>query len=148
MPHKVQRKNHYAPRPGTAMREMNLTPFIDVLLVLLIMLILAMPVKFHVTEVPLPHGEPTPRLSIQSENTVHISADDALYWNGDALTADELRTQVAAASAQEDQPLLRFAPDPQASYNTSANVIALIKRQGAQKFAFIGNHQHKDFGKY
>lgn len=145
MPHKVQRKNHYAPRPGTAMREMNLTPFIDVLLVLLIMLILAMPVKFHVTEVPLPNGGPTP-FEVRDTNIVSIDAADQLFWNGNAVSPTQLRIQVAAANAREDKPTIRFAPDAQASYDSSVKTIALMKMEGTTGMAFVGNEQYREFG--
>lgn len=145
MPLTIQRKNHFASRKE-AMGQMNVTPFIDVLLVLLVMLILAIPIKPNITQVDLPSGEPvSPRLTILGENTVHIAADDRLFWNGEALSTDELRLQVATASGLAEQPVLRFAPDAQASYDRSARVIALINEEGADKFAFIGNHNHRDF---
>ena len=144
MPHKVQRKNHYAPRAGT-MREMNMTPLIDVLLVLLIMMILAMPVKFNVTEVDLPAGGET-LFDVKDTNVVSINAQDQLFWNGNAVSPTQLRTQVAAANARENKPTLRFAPDAQASYDSSAKTIALMKMEGTTSLAFVGNEQYRDFG--
>lgn len=138
------RKKHRKSRGS--MGEMNVTPFIDVLLVLLIMLILAMPIQTHVIEVDLPTVPPEPFLPINAENTVSISASDQLFWNGAAVTPDQLRTQVSAASALERQPLLRFEPAALASYDTSAQTITLIKEEGAESFAFVGNAKFKDFG--
>jgi len=144
MPHVVTRPNIYARRPAP-LAHMNVTPFIDVLLVLLIMLILAMPVPVHVTPVDLP-GEPRkPTLPVLADNAITIDAADRLYWNGAPVTADALRVQVAAASAQSQQPLLRFEPAPLASYATAAHTIALIKEEGATRFAFIGNDRHRKF---
>jgi len=144
MPHAVTRPNLYAPR-ARAIGEINVTPFIDVLLVLLIMLILAMPAPVHVTPVDLPGKPNTPILPVLAENTIRIDPADRLLWNGVQVSADTLRVQVAAASALEDQPLLRFAPDAQASYDTAARTIALIKEEGAEGFAFVGNEQHRNF---
>ena len=129
-----------------AMGEMNVTPFIDVLLVLLIMLILAIPMPVHQTTVDLP-GEPEvqPIHEILAENTVSITLADQLLWNGNPVTREELSTQVTAASAAEDEPLLRFEPDALASYDTSARTITLIKDAGAKRFAFIGNERYRDF---
>jgi biopolymer transport protein ExbD len=127
------------------MGEMNVTPFIDVLLVLLIMLILAIPAPVHVTPVDLPSDEPPPTLPVLDQNTIAIDAADRISWNGVPVTASELRAQVAAASAMERQPLLRFAPDELASYNTASRTIALIKDEGAKSFAFIGNEKYRDF---
>ncbi|WP_298470402.1 biopolymer transporter ExbD [uncultured Erythrobacter sp.] len=147
MPKKIVRPNGFAPKKARAMGDMNVTPFIDVLLVLLIMLILAIPVQTHQTTVDLPTDKPCPQCVLDPEtNTVFITANDELLWNGAAVTRDQLRTQVAAASAMEEQPLLRFEPAALASYDTSARTIALIKEEGAQTFAFVGNAQHKDFG--
>ena len=133
-------------RSKGSMGEMNVTPFIDVLLVLLIMLILAMPIQVNVTEVDLPSDpEIEPRFEILAENTVAITREDQLLWNGNALSRDELSAQVTAASAQEDQPLLRFEPDAYASYDTSARTITLIKDAGAERFAFIGNEKYSNW---
>ena len=128
MPHAVTRPNLYAPRPRP-MGEMNVTPFIDVLLVLLIMLILAIPMPANVTPVDLP-SQPVAPLPVRDQNTITIDAADRLAWNGFTVTAEELRAQVAAASALEQQPLLRFEPDALASYDTAARTIALIREDG------------------
>jgi biopolymer transport protein ExbD len=127
------------------MGEMNVTPFIDVLLVLLIMLILAIPAPVHVTPVDLPSERAKPVLPVLAENTIAIDAADRLLWNGAPVSSETLRAQVAAASALEQPALLRFAPDASASYDTAARTIALIKEEGAESFAFVGNHQFRDF---
>lgn len=140
-------RGRYA-RKGKAMGEMNVTPFIDVLLVLLIMLIMAVPIKVHQTTVDLPGEKPIdPIYEILPENTVNITAADQLLWNGSPVTREELSAQVAAASALETEPLLRFEPDALASYNESAHTITLIKDAGAKRFAFIGNHKYREFGR-
>ncbi|ABC64839.1 Biopolymer transport protein ExbD/TolR [Erythrobacter litoralis HTCC2594] len=124
---------------------MNMTPFIDVLLVLLIMLMLAIPVKFHSLDMPLPgQGTPGP---ILAQNSVTIDADDALYWNGTRMTRDALGRQLAGAAAMADQPVVRFEPDANASYDRSAKTIALIKDAGIERFAFVGNQRHREFGR-
>jgi biopolymer transport protein ExbD len=127
------------------MGEMNVTPFIDVLLVLLIMLILAIPAPVQVTPVDLPSAKPPPTLPVLDQNTITIDAADRLSWNGAPVTASELRAQVAAASAMDREPLLRFEPDALTSYDTASRTIALIKEEGATSFAFIGNDRYRDF---
>jgi biopolymer transport protein ExbD len=146
MPHAVTRTNIYAPRRNRPMGEMNVTPFIDVLLVLLIMLILAIPAPVHVTPVDLPSERARPVLPVLDQNTIGIDAADRLSWNGANVSPEILRVQVSAASARAEEPLLRFAPEPQASYDTAARTIALIREEGATRFAFVGNEQHRDFG--
>jgi biopolymer transport protein ExbD len=143
MPHTVTRPNLYAARPR-ALGEINVTPFIDVLLVLLIMLILAIPMPVNVTPVDLP-SQPTRVLPVRDQNTIAIDAADRLSWNGTPLTSAELRAQVAAASAPGTAALLRFEPDALASYNTAARTIALIKEEGATSFAMVGNDRYRNF---
>ena len=145
MPHAVTRPNLYAPRSNRPMGAMNVIPFIDVLLVLLIMLILAIPAPVHITPVDLPGKLKDPVLPVLADNTIAIDTADRLFWNGAPVLPETLRVQVAAASALEQPPLLRFAPDAQARYDTAARTIALMKEEGAGSFAFIGNEQHRKF---
>ena len=127
------------------MGELNTTPLIDVLLVLIVMLIITVPLATNSLDVPLPNGEG--KLPVGAENTVRVDANDQLYWNGEPLDRQELLNQVAASAAMEDEPLLRFEPEPRASYDASARTIALIKDAGVTKFAFVGNHKYRKFEK-
>ncbi|QUL39491.1 biopolymer transporter ExbD [Erythrobacter sp. JK5] len=126
---------------------MNVTPFIDVLLVLLIMLIMAIPIRVHETSVDLPSARCTTCVLDPEQNTVFITAQDDILWNGTSVTREQLRAQVAAASTMAEQPLLRFEPDALASYDLSARTIALIREEGAASFAFVGNARHREFGR-
>ncbi len=132
-------------RSGAAMGDMNVTPFIDVLLVLLIMIILAVPIQNHVAEIDLPSDSRTVPLPVLDTNTIVIDAADQLFWNGEPLSAKQLRNQIAAASALETEPTLRFEPDALASYDRAAQTIVMIKEEGATKFAFAGYAQYRDF---
>ena len=143
MPHALTRPNGYAPRPQPIAAP-NVTPFIDVLLVLLIMLIIAIPVPVNVTPVDLP-SQPVAPLPLRAENTIAIDPADRLSWNGSPVTAAELRAQVAAASAMDTPPVLRFAPDALASYDRAARTIAMIREEGAQSFVFVGNDRFRQF---
>ncbi|WP_247713358.1 ExbD/TolR family protein [Qipengyuania polymorpha] len=129
----------------TMFSDMNVTPFIDVLLVLLIMFIMVIPMATHALLIPLPTD--TPSLEIRAENTVGIDAADRLYWNGQQVDRQILLNQLAGAATMTPEPLVRFQPDAKASYQTSARTIALIKDAGVEKFAFIGNHHHREFGR-
>ncbi|MBY6127234.1 biopolymer transporter ExbD [Qipengyuania aquimaris] len=122
---------------------MNVTPFIDVLLVLLIMFIMVIPIATHSLLIPLPNGEGTE--DVLETNVVHIDSSDRLYWNGTQMDRQALLNQLATAAAQENQPLVRFEPDALASYQTSAQTIALIKDADIEKFAFVGNHKYRNF---
>lgn len=144
MPRKVTHPNKYAPQKSGPQSGMNVTPFIDVLLVLLVMMILAIPVQTHQTTIELPQVPPIDApFEVLAENTVSIDQSDQLFWNGAAVTSDQLRAQVGAASAREDEPLLRFEPAGLASYDASAQAITLIKESGATRFAFAGIHKYR-----
>lgn len=143
MPHAVRRPNLYAPRPQP-MSAMNVTPFIDVLLVLLIMLILAIPMPANVTPVDL-GGEATPRYPVLESNALTIDAQDRTLWNGQPVTTAELRELIAAASKLPVEPVLRFEPDARASYDKAARTVALISEEGAGSFVFAGNEKYRDF---
>ena len=132
-------------QPARPMSEMNVTPFIDVLLVLIIMLIMVVPIMTHSLVFPLPTG-PGDKPILET-NSVVIDARDRLYWNGEILGRQELLNQLASAAADPRKPVLRFEPDALASYDTSAQTLALIKDSGIKNFAFAGNHKHKDFGR-
>jgi biopolymer transport protein ExbD len=126
------------------MSEMNVTPFIDVLLVLLIMVILATPMKPDITPVDLPaHG--TPKLPVLETNALTIDADDRIAWNGHQVSTAELRELVAAASELPVQPVLRFEPDAAAGYDIAARTVALIREEGSDSFTFVGNEKYRDF---
>ncbi len=122
---------------------MNVTPFIDVLLVLIIMLIMVVPIATHKTEVELPGGPPG--MANPLSNTIHIDAQDSLFWNGELVSRAQLGANLRHASTLAEEPVLRFEPSAQASYDRSAKTIALIKDSGTSNFAFIGNERHRDF---
>ena len=146
MPHIVTRANLYAPRPRP-ISEMNVTPFIDVLLVLLIVMILAIPVQVNVTPVDLPGERREPSLPVLDQNTITIDAADRLAWNGTPLTEGELVATLQQSLTLAVEPELQFEPEPLASYALSARVLNDIKGSGVTKFGFVGNDKYRNFGK-
>ena len=137
--------SHYFRTDYRPMGEINTTPLIDVMLVLVIMFIITIPVLTHSLKVPLPT---TPGgLAIEAVNTVSIDKQDQLYWNRQRLDRQGLLNQLASSAQQPEAVLIRFEPDANASYDTSAKTIALIKDSGIEKFAFIGNHKYRNFGR-
>lgn len=143
MPHALKRPHLAAPRLQP-LSTMNVTPFIDVLLVLLIMLILAIPMAANITPVDLPR-DGVPKHPVLETNVLTIDAADRTLWNGHVVTASELRAELAAAGDLPVQPVLRFEPEAQASYDKSARTLALIREVGADSFIFSGNEKYRDF---
>jgi len=139
MPHGYRRRASL-PQP---MSEMNITPLIDVMLVLLIMFIMVIPIATHALLVPVPNGKGM--FGVERINTVHIDAADRLYWNGQPLDRQALLNQLAKTLALAPGALLRFDPAPEASYDASAKTIVLIKDAGVERFAFVGNERYRNF---
>ena len=123
--------------------DMNVTPFIDVLLVLLIMFIMVIPIATHALLIPLPTDRG--KEPILDVNIVGIDSSDRLFWNGTAIDRQELLNQLATTADLPRQPVVRFEPDGLASYQASARTIALIKDAGIENFAFVGNERYRSF---
>src|SRR5436309_1480084 len=124
---------------GSPMMEMNTTPLIDVMLVLLIMFIITIPVATHSTDIDLPvpnPNPPPPDLIKPTINKVSISREGQILWNGTQQTGSQLVTDLKATLAMTPEPELQYQPDPDASYDLSAKVLNIIKGSKVTKFGF------------
>jgi biopolymer transport protein ExbD len=130
---------------GQPMMEMNTTPLIDVMLVLLIMLIMTIPLASHSLEVDLP-GDKTAAIEIGSSNRLVLTVDDAILWNGRAVTRPQLIGLLQQSTRLPVEPELQFEPAADAGYDATAKVIATIKRSGVTKFGFVGNERFGGLG--
>ena len=129
------------------MGEMNTTPLIDVLLVLLIMFIISMPAATHSVEIDLPdpcRECPLPPLS-QVSNKVTIDAQDRVLWNGHPVAPRELAALLARVEDMAIEPELQFEPTARASYEVSARTLNTIKASGVTRFGFVGNERYRQF---
>lgn len=134
---------------GEPMLDMNMTPLIDVLLVLLIMFIITIPIATHSVDIDLPadnSANPPPDVD-PIKNKLVITAEDELLWNGEQLTAGQLVTNLRESTQMSIEPELQFEPDQLASYDRSAKVLQIIKTSGVTKFGFVGNEKYRVFGK-
>ena len=133
---------------GSPMMEMNTTPLIDVMLVLLIMMILSIPPATHSVNIDLPVPSPTPPTDIDPiKNKIVISANNEILWNGTVISDGQLVTNLEATKALAVEPELQYQPDAQASYDISVKVLNIIKQSGVTKFGFVGNEQYRAFDK-
>lgn len=133
---------------GAPMMEMNMTPLIDVLLVLLIMFIITIPVATHSVDIDLPQPSPVPENFVEPvKNKLVLTQQDVILWNGNPINEGQLVTLLQQSRAMNPEPELQFEPEARASYEISARVLNLIKASGVTKFGFVGNEQYRVFGK-
>ena len=131
---------------GEPMMDMNMTPLIDVLLVLLIMFIITIPIQTHAVKVDLPVNDPRQQKPpIDPEkNKVSIDPAGVVSWNGAPVDEVTLRQYLDTSSAIKPEPELHFQPDPQARYEVVDRTLAVIKRSAVSKLGFIGNEQYRN----
>lgn len=128
---------------GEPMAEMNTTPLIDVMLVLLIMFIITLPVMTNNTRIDLPHGD-TKATNSEAIN-LSIDYDGTMVWNGNIVEDyRQLEQYLRAAAAQPAQPELHVRPDKRAKYDHVAQVLAIAQRNGIQRIGFAGQEQFSD----
>ena len=134
---------------GAPMIDMNMTPLIDVLLVLLIMFIITIPVATHAVNIDLPQpSPPTDEIPIEPDkNKLILTAQDQILWNGETITEGNLVSLLQQSLTINPEPELQFEPEAQASYEISARVLQIIKASGVTKFGFVGNERYRSFGK-
>jgi len=123
------------------MMDINTTPLIDVMLVLLVMLIITIPIQLHSVNLEMQVGAP-PTNQVQPEKIqIEIDAASVVYWQGVAVTAQGLDEKMQAISQQNTQPEVHVRPDKDARYAVFATVLSSSKRVGLTKIAVIGAEQ-------
>ena len=124
------------------MMDINTTPLIDVMLVLIIMLIITIPVQLHAVNLNLPQGKPPPPDKPPVVVTIDINADGSVLWDSvavaDRAALDSKLRQVALAS---DPPEVHLRPDGQAAYGAVARVLASAQRLGVTQLGVVGNER-------
>ena len=132
---------------GEPMMEMNTTPLIDVMLVLLIMFIITIPIQTHAVKVDLPVDTNTPPPPIDPiKNKITIDPAGTVAWNGTPVNEVQLRQFLDQSATLNPEPELQFQPSPQARYEIVDQTLASIKRSNVTKLGFVGNEQYyRDF---
>ena len=127
------------------MMDINTTPLIDVMLVLLVMLIITIPIQLHSVNLNMPTGNPPPPLVLPEILKIDIDSASTIYWNGEARPSRAvLEEKLAAAVAQAVQPELHLRPDKKARYEVVAAVMASSQRIGLTKIGIVGSEQFID----
>jgi biopolymer transport protein ExbD len=128
---------------GAPMVEMNTTPLIDVMLVLLIMFIITIPPQTHAVKLDLPPpAPPTNAPQDPKFNQVDIDFLNNIYYNKQEVTLDQLRGYLKQAAAEPDQYELRVRPEADARYEVVDQVMAAAQQAGIEKMGFVGNEAY------
>ena len=132
---------------GEPMMDINTTPLIDVMLVLLIMFIITIPVQTHAVKLDLPVDNPNqPKPPIDPvKNKVTIDPAGTVYWNATPVDLITLRQYLDLTKNMNPEPELHLQPDPQARYAVVDEVLAVTKKAQVEKMGFVGNEAYGNF---
>jgi biopolymer transport protein ExbD len=129
---------------GEPMLDINVTPLIDVMLVLLIMFIITLPIQTHAVKLDLPQDQNTPPPPIMpTKNKVVITATNQILWNGTPVSPTQLRAYLDATQQMDPIPELHLQPEPNARYELVDQVLAITKRAHVDKMGFVGNEAYQ-----
>ena len=127
------------------MIDINTTPLIDVMLVLLIMLIITIPIQTHAVKLNMPVGNPPPPLTPPTVVTIEVDFDGTVLWNGETVPdRPTLEARFKNAAAMPDQPEFHLRPNKLVTYKHVAGVMASAQRNGITKIGLIGAEQFLD----
>jgi biopolymer transport protein ExbD len=124
------------------MIDINTTPLIDVMLVLLVMLIITIPIQLHSVNLNMPTGNPPPPLVLPEVVKLDIDDQSRVYWNGEVVdNRATLESKMSESAKQEVQPEVHLRPDKEAKYAVVAGVMASAQRLGLTKIGIVGSEQ-------
>jgi len=127
------------------MIDINTTPLIDVMLVLLVMLIITIPIQLHAVNLNMPVGNPPPPLVLPEVVKIDVDPASQIYWNGEIVPdRAALEDRIKAAAEQSVQPEIHLRPDKEARYDVVAEVMASAQRLGLTKIGVVGSEQFID----
>ena len=128
------------------MMEINTTPLIDVLLVLIIMLIITIPPQTHAVKLDLPQNTNQPPPPVEpTKNKLVITQAGQVLWNGTPVTLQQLRTYLDVSQQMNPVPELHLQPEPNARYVLVDEVLAVTKRAKVTKMGFVGNEAYANY---
>ena len=129
-------------RDADVMVDINTTPLIDVMLVMLIMLIITIPIQTHAVKLNMPVGKPPPTTTQPQVVTIDIDFDGTIIWNGEQINSrPDLEARMRAAAAMAEQPEVHLRPNKLVKYRNVALVMASAQRLGLTKIGIVGHEQ-------
>jgi biopolymer transport protein ExbD len=117
--------------------EINMTPLVDVMLVLLIIFIITVPVLTHSVRLDLPRADNAPDLVRPESVTLSITADGTIHWNEEAISEAALDSRLLASAGRQPQPEVFIRGDREVAYENVVRVMAAVQRAGILKLAFV-----------
>jgi biopolymer transport protein ExbD len=123
------------------MMELNTTPLIDVMLVLLIMFIITIPLQTHAVKLDLPSCSTCPHVNA-FKNEIVITHSGVILWNGEPISEAGLRYDLRLTQQMKPEPELHLRPAADARYEVVDRVLATIKNEHVEKFGFVGNEAY------
>jgi len=123
------------------MMDINMTPLIDVMLVLLIMFIITIPVMTHAVKLDMPPASNAPSTAQPVVINLEIDFDGTVLWNGTPVDIESLEGYFRREASLDPQPELHIRPSKRAKYDVVARVLASAQRNGMRKIGFVGNEQ-------
>jgi len=129
---------------GSPMLDINTTPLIDVMLVLLIMFIITIPIQTHAVKLDLPSNQNQPQQTEVDPVINRVSVDflNVVYWNDQEVSFATLRQYLDVAARMQPQPEIHLKPDALARYDVVNNIMAQAQLAGVTKIGFVGNEAY------
>lgn len=134
-----------AVREVPTMGEINMTPLIDVMLVLLVMFIITIPLQTHAVKMDLPQDCPNCPVVDRVKNKIVVTNDGAVLWNGWRVTQDELAYNLSSSIRMNPQPELHLQPQSEARYEIVNEVFVAANRAKVTRMGFVGNEIYGRF---
>jgi len=135
-----------SPAHRQPMGEINTTPLIDVMLVLLVMIIFTIPMTTHSLQYDLPQGgggtQPDP-----VRNSLVVTVGGELLWNGESVSEAQLAGSLARVRAMRPEPEVQFRPEANARYERTAQVLQIVKASQVTRFGFADNEKYRTFAR-
>jgi len=117
--------------------EMNTTPLVDVMLVLLIIFMITIPVMNHAVKIDLPHAQNKPNDVKPESINLSVDTDSKIYWNAEEIGVDALKARIAEAAAKDPQPEIHLRGARTVQYEKVAQVMAAVQSGGLKKIGFV-----------
>jgi biopolymer transport protein ExbD len=127
------------------MCDINTTPLIDVMLVLIVTLIMSLPIQTHAVKLDMPPPvELPPPPVLPTVINLDVDFDDSIYWDGNKVDINQVEGYFRTESKQDPQPEIHLRPDKRSHYDTTAKVLAVAQRNGMTKIGFVNTTEFSE----